>query len=178
MSKHITERQKTCCFSMPYMGKNFNKVYCKIKDGLKAQDLYVTSEECDTCESYKNRYMEFPLTIDDIELVPFKSLDTHHIGTPVRIKPCTKEETDKTYLGIYLGELPIQNLASYTEEDKKLRIQAMMNPAIYVFELKKIIYGCESYWSFIKDPHDFEEITPEMINGQWYIELLKSFLPT
>lgn len=45
------------------------------------------------------------------------------------------------------------------------------------FELKKIIYGCKSYWSFIKDPHSYEEITQEMINVQWYIELLKSFFP-
>lgn len=62
--------------------------------------------------------------------------------------------------------------------DKLLFVLLLMNPVIYVFELKKIIYGCESYWSFMKDSHDFEEIMQEMINGQWYIELLKSFLPT
>ena len=62
--------------------------------------------------------------------------------------------------------------------DKLLLVLLLMNPVIYVFELKKIIYGCESYWSFMKDSHDFEEIMQEMINGQWYIELLKFFLPT
>ena len=56
--------------------------------------------------------------------------------------------------------------------DKLLLVLLLMNPVIYVFELKKIIYGCESYWSFMKDSHDFEEIMQEMINGQWYIELL------
>ena len=42
--------------------------------------------------------------------------------------------------------------------DKLLLVLLLMNPVIYVFELKKIIYGCESYWSFMKDSHDFEEI--------------------
>ena len=38
--------------------------------------------------------------------------------------------------------------------------------------------GVKAIGVFMKDSHDFEEIMQEMINGQWYIELLKSFLPT
>ena len=51
----------------------------------------------------------------------------------------------------------------------------MNNPAIYVFELKKIIYGCESYWSVINDPNDFEDITKETLDNVWYVQLLKEF---
>ena len=41
----------------------------------------------------------------------------------------------------------------------------MNNPAIFVFELKKIIYGCESYWSVIDDPNDFNDITKETLDN-------------
>lgn len=51
----------------------------------------------------------------------------------------------------------------------------MNNPAIYVFELKKIIYGCESYWNIIDDPNDFKEITKETLDNVWYVQLLKEF---
>ena len=56
-----------------------------------------------------------------------------------------------------------------------LDICTMNNPAIYVFELKKIIYGCESYWSVIDDPNDFNEITKEVLDNVWYVQLLKEF---
>lgn len=46
---------------------------------------------------------------------------------------------------------------------------------LHGFELKKIIYGCESYWSVINDPNDFEDITKESIDNVWYVQLLKEF---
>lgn len=48
-----------------------------------------------------------------------------------------KEHKWKTYLGIYLGNLPTQNYVSYERKNKQLDICTMNNPAIFVFELKK-----------------------------------------
>lgn len=42
-----TERQKNCSYSFPYMGENFDKVYCskKVEDDIVA----VSGEECESC---------------------------------------------------------------------------------------------------------------------------------
>lgn len=60
-----------------------------------------------------------------------------------------KNYNEKTYIGIYIGDLPIQILTSYKESTGQLINSTMNNPAIFVPELKKIIYGCESWWKTI-----------------------------
>lgn len=49
----------------------------------------------------------------------------------------------------------------------------MNNPAIFVPELNKIVYGCESWWRKIKSIDDFKGISKEDIENTWYIKLLK-----
>lgn len=50
----------------------------------------------------------------------------------------------------------------------------MNNPAIFVPELKKIIYGCESWWKTIQSVDEFSKISNEDINNTWYVKLLQS----
>lgn len=168
-----TERQKNCSYSFPYMGENFDKVYCskKVEDDIVA----VSGEECESCIQFKNKHIQYPIEVNKIEYEPFESWNQYEPGTPVRIMPCTKEHKWKTYLGIYLGNLPTQNYVSYERKNKQLDICTMNNPAIFVFALKKIIYGCESYWSVIDDPNDFNDITKETLDNVWYVQLLKEF---
>jgi len=47
-------------------------------------------------------------------------------------------------------------------------------PAIFVPELKKIIYGCESWWKTIQSVDEFSKISNEDINNTWYVKLLQS----
>ena len=47
-------------------------------------------------------------------------------------------------------------------------------PAIFVPELKKIIYGCESWWKTIRSVDEFSKISNEDINNTWYVKLLQS----
>lgn len=171
--KKPTERQKNCSYSFPYMGENFDEVYCskKVEDDIVA----VSGEECESCIQFKNKHIQYPIEVNKIKYKPFKSWNRYEPGTPVRIMPCAKEYKEKTYLGMYLGNLPTQNYVSYERKNKQLDICTMNNPAIYVFELKKIIYGCESYWSVIDDPNDFNEITKEVLDNVWYVQLLKEF---
>ena len=171
--KKPTERQKNCSFSFPYMGENFDEVYCskKVEDDL----VTVSAEECESCIQFKNKHIQYPIEVNKIKYEPFESWNRYEPGTPVRIMPCAKEYKEKTYFGMYLGNLPTQNYVSYERKNKQLDICIMNNTAIYVFELKKIIYGCESYWSVIDDPNDFEDITKEMIDNVWYVQLLKGF---
>ncbi len=69
-------------------------------------------------------------------------------------------------------------LGKFHHDDQKLHVSPYSNPAIFVPELKKIIYGCESWWGEIESPEDFKEITSDDINNVWYVQLLKAMEDT
>lgn len=128
------------------------------------------------CEHYQSKYIEYPLTIQGIENHFSKQKSHYECGTLVKVRPCGSEYNDKTYLGIFLGYLPIDVFISFRHDDQKLYIQPHLNPAIFVPELKKIVYGCESWWGRIESLEDFKEITSEDIQNVWYVKLLKSMM--
>ena len=104
---------------------------------------------------------------------------------PVAIRPIDKKYGNKTYLGFFLGDyiLEINMLdgskliphGDETEESmkKKIVILASNNPAIFVPEFKKVIWGAESYWGFIEDEAKLREITNKDINDVWYNQALR-----
>lgn len=171
--KAPSKRQKECRFAMPFQGRNMDQVSC-----IKKQDTddtcYVTDEECITCKNFKHKYIQYPLTIDGIEYDKIPESHDPDVGKFVRIAPCAPEYKDKTYLGLYLGRLPISQHVSHSEKTNKLNIGLVTNPAIYVFDLHKIIYGMESYWNIIDDPENIKDITQKDINSQWYIQMLNA----
>lgn len=174
-SEEPSERQKNCRFAFCYMGKNHDETYCMYnKSNHKEHEDWVkTNEECETCEFFKHKYIQYPLTIDGITVKKIENHALRQVGAPVRIRPCGEEYGKKTYLGIYIGDLPIQSTVQHDEKQNKLIIGTMDNPAIYVFELKKVIYGYESYWQPIKDLENLKDITDETIENQWYVKALK-----
>ena len=50
----------------------------------------------------------------------------------------------------------------------------MSNPAIYVPELRKIVFGCESWWGEIQSPDEIKDITDDDISNVWYVKLVKA----
>jgi len=70
--------------------------------------------------------------------------------------------------------LPIAIHTSFSSDTGILKNSTMNNPAIFVPELKKIIYGCESWWREIESVDDFTSISEEDIENTWYVKLLKS----
>lgn len=60
----------------------------------------------------------------------------------------------------------ISNEWDNNEESKILTNRAVSNPAIFVPELKKIVWGMESYWREIKSADDFKGINREDIESQ------------
>ena len=121
----------------------------------------VSRKDCENCSKFSSRYIEYPITVNGIE--------------SEEIKPCGEEYENKSYLGIYLGELPISISASYDEDTGILRNRAVNNPAIFVPELKRIIYGYESWWREIESAEDVKGISDEDedIENTWYVGLLK-----
>lgn len=126
------------------------------------------------CDNYKSMYIEYPIEVSKIiQDTDRSSFRDSEIGKFVRIRPCSEEYQGKTYLGLYLGELPVGFQISHNSETKELKVSFNINPAILIFDLKKIVYGCESWWGFIKTDEDLEYITNKDIEDVWYAKALK-----
>jgi hypothetical protein len=97
-------------------------------------------------------------------------------GDWVKVRPCDDEYKCKTYLGIMLGDMTISLQASaYPNVDggDVLEILPHKNSAMYVPDLKKIVWGCGSWWGKINSPDDLREISDADINNIWYVKCLK-----
>ena len=160
-----------CRYAMPDFSSM--KMRCAV-DGFEDDKMrIVTKEDCEYCEKYVSLYIEYPLTVTGIENCPINKYSLRPVGKLCEIKPCGKEYENKTYLGIYLGELPISINTSYNRETGVLTNSTMNNPAIFVPNIGKIIYGCESWWRIIDSVDEFKERSKEDIVDTWYVKLLK-----
>ena len=90
------------------------------------------------------------------------------------VRPCDEKYGKKTFLGILLGDLPIEVYATYNTQTKEIDISAMSNPAIFVPELKEIIWGCGSWWGEIENEEQLHQISDDDIQNVWYVKMLKS----
>lgn len=123
-----------------------------------------------TCEDYEYKYIEYPLEINSIKNMTIALLESKRVNFElVKIRLASD---DRTYLGILLGNLPYQAFVNFNKQSKELEVAELTNPAIFVPELKRIIYGMESWWSKIESEDDLEDITDEIINNTWYVKAL------
>jgi len=127
------------------------------------------------CEQYKCVYIQYPIEISKINYPKSFKYETSKTGKLVKIKPCAEEYDGKTFLGLYIGDLPTGMYITHGEE-KELSLSHHTNPAIFVFELNKIVYGMESWWGVIETPEELADISTEDINNTWYVQLLKRTL--
>lgn len=169
------EKQKIsrCRYCHPSIRTKGVEYHCVVDGWEDDKVKTVTEEECEKCDSFDSMYIEYPLTIEGIEN---KDIDTygigHECGCLCEIKPCGEEYEGKTYIGIYIGDLPIAITSSFDRNTKILKNSTMNNPAIFVPELKKIVYGCESWWREIKSVEEFKGISKSDIENTWYVQLL------
>jgi hypothetical protein len=176
MSKDVKRNCNTCKFGIfdrCETLKNDEK-YQKIKD----DELFDTGKwefkENFICDNYKSIYIEYPIEVSKINQdTDISGFMDEEIGKFVRIRPCAREYQNKTFLGLYLGELPTGFQISHNTETKELNVRFNTNPAIFVFDLKKIIYGCESWWGFIESEDELKTITDIDIDNIWYVKALK-----
>lgn len=130
------------------------------------------------------RRIKFPIEVTGIDFnvkigvgskAVFGGLDGRSPGDFVAIRSCRQEHGDKTRLGMLIGYVPIHAGASYDKEKKRLKFDLTGdNPAIYVFDLKEVVLGCESWWGPIEDEKHLREITNDDINNVWYVKALKA----
>ena len=126
-------------------------------------------EDKGECQDFKSRYLEFPLTVQGIEvrecLPPMRE-----VGKLVRVRLC---DDDKTYLGVYLGELARAPMAYTRSDSQNLIVSLYQNPALFVPALSRIVWGDESWWSIIESEDDLRNISNDNIASQWYVRLAK-----
>lgn len=126
------------------------------------------------CEKYRSMYIEYPIEVSKINTNTDKSqYKDSKIGRFAKIRPCGEEYEGRTYLGLYLGEMPVGHSISHNPESNELNVSFSTNPGIFVFDINKIVYGMESWWGIINNEEDLKEITNSDINDIWYVKALK-----
>jgi hypothetical protein len=99
--------------------------------------------------------------------------DQEMVGGYVMIRPVGDEYKGKTFLGIYIGDIPLSGVRAYDPKKQILMLTLSSNPAIFVPDLNKVIMGAESWWGPIKDETQLRQITDEDIQNIWYVKALK-----
>ena len=95
-------------------------------------------------------------------------------GDLVKIRPCAPEHKNKTFLGVYIGDIATGVGATLNPKDGVLGVHpAEHNPAILVPELGKLVFGYESWWGPIKSEEELKQITNDDIANVWYVKLWK-----
>lgn len=96
---------------------------------------------------------------------------------PVKVRPCGDEYENRTYLGIYIGDAALSVSTKHREDDQVLEVGfAHYNPAIFIPEVGKIVFGIESWWGPINSVDDLKDITDEDIDNVWYVQAIKAML--
>ncbi|WPS85311.1 hypothetical protein SMD22_01405 (plasmid) [Brevibacillus halotolerans] len=167
--RFCSSKMDTATIDIYYICRNEKMDLSQVKD-MKAFEL--------ECDSFESKYIEYPLEINGINKpegigIQEKIKGLRKTGSLVMIRPCAKEYGDRTYLGFYLGYADVRLLISHCSETKNLNIMRDYNPAIFVPDLGKIIYGMESYWGFIENEEELRDITDDDIDNLWYVKALR-----
>lgn len=134
---------------------------------LKAMDERAQNTEYD---------LKFPLTINGIKLLGKWGLGDgwrHEQGEMVAIRPVAKEYDKKTFLGIYLGDITVEPIWVLNKKTNEIEVFSRGNPAIFVPDLNKVVFGYESWWGPIKNEDQLRQITDDDIQNIWYVKALK-----
>ncbi len=124
--------------------------------------------------------IKFPITV---KMIRFRDSDCPvnpgaypaMVGKFVSVRPVVSiDAEEKTYLGIYLGEIDVMPYAGWDEESGDLFFYSGHgNPAIFVFDLNQVVMGYESWWGPIESESDLKQITDADIQDIWYVKAMR-----
>lgn len=96
-------------------------------------------------------------------------------GDMVAIRPVGDEFEDRTHLGVIIGEIARGVTVGRRKSDDVLVYDmGWHNPAIFVPDLNRVIFGSASWWGRIRDESHLREITDGDIENVWYVRALKA----
>lgn len=125
--------------------------------------------------------IEFPITVNGVEKIEWRApwesgWRGDDVGKFAMVRPCNKElnPENKTFLGLYLGDFRVMGGGiSYNQETRQIHyVQPHGNPAIFVFDLRRVIFGYESWWGIIETEAQLQQITDADIENVWYVKAL------
>ena len=122
--------------------------------------------------------MKYPMEVSRLVVQGFDGRQSQGLsgkaGALVRIRPVRDK---KTYLGLYLGDLSREVMFARGPKSKALLITERTNPAIWVFELNKVVWGDSSWWGKVEKPEDIDKLISDLdIENIWYVKVLKKML--
>jgi len=126
-------------------------------------------------EEQSKEYPELPMRITGIKVLPDMSLFRNgrtKCGDAVAVRPCDEEFEGKTYLGVYLGDFPMDPVAMI--HGTEVIVMSMTNPLIFIPDKAVCVRGAGSWWGKIDRPEDLKPITQTDIENIWYIKALKN----
>lgn len=170
LGKTIKETLKEHGVNFPPFYKDFNNPTNEEKVKWKAYHLTKLLKKV----LWSSRVSRMKSVVGSKESTPIKNYRHEPNGKFVKIRPCAEEYNNKTYLGLYIGNVALGFSYNMNDEHQIVMQMDHHNPGIFVFELNKVIYGCESWWGEIGKPEDLKDITDLDINNVWYVQALKS----
>lgn len=180
----MTQRRKInrCKYSYPEFDGNKIKHYCVANNKKE----YCTNEQCEICDQFNSKYIEYPITVNEIVQTPIDATGhSYEVGNLCEIRLCSdpqpyvktsddESHINDTYIGIYIGDLPLMITSSFDQKSGTLTNTAIPNAAFFVPELKRIVYGSESFHRKLDNIDNLKGISNEDIDNIWYVKLLRA----
>jgi hypothetical protein len=132
--------------------------------------------DCGGCNATGKKRDAWPRVVTelDVELGPMLTNPLRGEaakGAFVKVRLAGSEnEAESTHLGILLGDLPMGISVRIAEGGKMSLRWGAGNPAMWVPALKRIVMGCESWWSLIESPEELKAITDADIGAIPYVQ--------
>lgn len=100
MSENNQSKRSRCRYCFPSIRKNGNEFHCVV-DGWENENVKnVSCKDCESCSKFSSRYIEYPITVNEIETEDIKPYTLgYKCGTFCEIRPCGEEYENKSYLG-------------------------------------------------------------------------------
>ncbi len=122
------------------------------------------------------KLIEYPITVSGITATDREPVQTRRKSTGkfVVVRPCEEGLDKKSFLGIYLGDIARNATVVFNPATGVLELGlAGHNPAIFVPDLGRIVWGFESWWGVIEHPDQMKQITDADIENVWYVKALR-----
>lgn len=124
-------------------------------------------------------HIEFPIEVSKVDSQRSREIMMgagQRVGCWVSVRPCAADCEGKTFLGVYLGDLTFSIDHWYNLQSNVLCLSPHTNPAIFVPDLKRVVWGCESWWDVIDSPEKLRKISDADIQNVWYVRALKELM--
>ncbi len=143
------------------------------KEGLGGLIAALAKSIKETAHYQTGEQIKYPIEVGTVNT--FGKLGFSHRwgtepGSMVMIRPV---EDKKTYLGVYLGDVPLSVHHAYDPKKHDLNFYISSNPAIFVPNLNKVVLGAESWWGPINSEKELFQISDADIQNIWYVKALK-----